>query len=963
MNLKSLVLVFSTTVAVSGVSAQVFKYESVPNDPAGTRIYTLANGLKVYLSDNKEEPRVQTYITVKTGSKNDPADVTGLAHYLEHMVFKGTSKFGTRDWEKEKALLKEISDLYEKHKAETDPAKKKAIYAEIDRVSGEAAKYAIANEYDKMISELGARGTNAFTSLEVTSYVNDIPAAELEKWMKVESERFNELVLRLFHTELEAVYEEFNIGQDTDARKVYAAMNEMLYPTHPYGTQTTIGKGEHLKNPSMEKIHAYFSRYYVPNNMAICIAGDIDYDQTIRLIDQYFGKMKVGNPNPPAMPVEKPLTGITTSDIIGPDAEYVRLSWRIGGYHTPDGPVADLAASILSNGQAGLMDLNLMQKQTVLNAYAFSGINHDYGMFGLGGEPKEGQNLEEVRDLLLAEVAKLKRGEFSDELLKAIIKNKRKDRQTQLEMNRFRAAEMSRAFLMGAHWSDFVNYNSQLEKITRQEIIDWANANLKDNYCLLYKRTGEDKNVYKVDKPQITPVELNRKDKSVFYREFETMESLRLKPQFLDYKKDLQQKDLMKDVPFFYIQNKTSDNFSLIIELGDDVREDKKVAIAMQYLYYLGTDKHTAEELSQKFYAMGVSFSVFSNYIMLSGLNESLDEALSLLEHLMANCQPDEKALKNLMDDTRKERDNAKLNKNTILQGGLRNYAVYGAKNKFNDVLTDKELDALTGAELCALLKSLTTYNHSVFYYGKSDMNAAYAAVKKHHRLPKAVKAYAKAPEYPQLDIKENTVYFVEYDMVQSMLMMMSKTENFNSALLPKAALFNSYFGSGLSSIVFQEIRESKALAYGANASFSRPAKKEEAHYVSAFIGTQANKLPQAVDAMMALMNNMPRAEIQFEGSKVAAMKQIETERITKTNIYWNYVNAKRLGLDYDVRKNIYDQLATFNMDDMEAFFNQYIKGRKYAYCVIGKKSEIDMAALGKLGTIKELTLEELFGY
>jgi zinc protease len=963
VKIKSLVSALSIAVIGFSASAQTYKYESVPNDPTGTRIYTLANGLKVYLSDNKEEPRVQTFITVKTGSKNDPADVTGLAHYLEHMVFKGTSKFGTRDWVNEKVLLKEISDLYEKHKAEHDPEKKKAIYAEIDRVSGEAAKYAIANEYDKMISELGARGTNAFTSLEITAYINDIPATELEKWMKVESERFSELVLRLFHTELEAVYEEFNIGQDSDGRKVYAALNEMLYPTHPYGTQTTIGTGEHLKNPSMEKIHAYFDQYYVPNNMAISIAGDIDYDLTIKLIDQYFGKLKPGNPNPPMMPTEKPQTEIKSREIIGPDAEYVRIAWRTGGYHTPDGLLADLASSILSNGEAGLMDLNLLQKQAVLNAYAYSGTNHDYGMFGMGGEAKDGQSLEEVRDLLLAEVAKLKRGEFSDDLMKAIIKNNRKDRQSQLEYNWLRASEMSNAFVMNADWANYVNYNDRLEKITRQQVIDWANANLKDNYCIIYKRTGEDKDVYKVDKPQITPVDLNRTDKSDFYREYEAMESLRLKPQFLDYEKDLKRKDLMKDVTFFHIPNKTNDLFSLIIELDEDLREDKKVAYAMQYLDYLGTDKYTAEQLKQKFYSLGASYSIFSNYIMLSGLNESFDESLTLLQHLLANCRPDEEALKNLADDTRKERENAKLNKNLILQGGIRNYAMYGPKNRFNTILSMSEIEALKGEELCNIIRNLTTYRHSVLYYGQSDMNTAFNTVKKHHKLPKAVRAYNKKVVYPQLDITENTVYFVDYDMVQTLMLMLSKGENFNERVLPASSLFNSYFGSGLSSIVFQEIRESKALAYSANAYYSRPAKKDEAHYVNAFIGTQANKLPQAVDAMMELMTNMPRADIQFEGSKVAAMKQIETERVTKSSIYWNYRSAQRLGLARDIRKDIYDSLSKLTLDDLEAFFNHNIKDRNYAYCVIGKKSEVDMEALAKLGTIKELTLEELFGY
>lgn len=572
-----LLLTAALLLATGSAIAQTPTYQTVPNDPTQTRIYTLQNGLKVYLSANKEEPRVQTYITVKTGSKNDPSDVTGLAHYLEHMVFKGTSKFGTLDWEKEKVLLKQISDLYEQHRAEPDAARKKEIYNQIDSVSGLAAKYVISNEYDKMISGLGAKGTNAFTSLEVTAYVNDIPATELEKWMMVESERFGELVLRLFHTELEAVYEEFNRGQDTDGRKVYKAMNEMLYPTHPYGTQTTIGTGEHLKNPSMEKIKAYFEHYYVPNNMAICLAGDFEYDETIARIEKYFGKMKPGKVSPPPMPKLPAQTEIKSREVFGPTEESVSIAWRIGGYHTPDPLVADLCGSIMSNGQAGLIDLNLLQKQAVLSAYAYGGTNHDYGTFQMGGTPKDGQTLEQVRDLLLAEAEKLKKGEFTDDLLKAIVRNNRKDRQNQLQYNFMRVNNMSDAFIMGAEWTDYVNYDDRMAKITRQQVIDWANKNLlPNNYCIVYKRNGEDKEIYKVDKPGITPVELNRKDKSPFFTEFEKKESLRLKPQFLNYEKDLLRADLAKDVPFFYMHNSTNDLFSLFIELDEDLREDRK---------------------------------------------------------------------------------------------------------------------------------------------------------------------------------------------------------------------------------------------------------------------------------------------------------------------------------------------------------------------------------------------------
>jgi predicted Zn-dependent peptidase len=247
-------------------------------------------------------------------------------------------------------------------------------------------------------------------------------------------------------------------------------------------------------------------------------------------------------------------------------------------------------------------------------------------------------------------------------------------------------------------------------------------------------------------------------------------------------------------------------------------------------------------------------------------------------------------------------------------------------------------------------------------YYGKSTFEESFATVKKSHVLPAAVKP-AKPIDYPELDMTESVVYFVDYDMVQTQLLMLSKTKIWEPSLLPSIELFNAYFGSGLSSIVFQEIRESKALAYSAYASMTTPYRTDKSHYIQGSIGTQVNKLEQAVSALQELMNNMPKAEIQFNESKIAALKLIESERIIKTNIYWQYRTLQRAGLNYDVRKDIYTRIQNMQLSDLEKFFMDHIKGRKFTYCVIGNKAEMDMEALSRLGTVKELSLEELFGF
>ena len=421
-----ILLFYLLTFLPLSLSAKDYKYATVPGDLMQTRIYTLDNGLKVYISVNQEKPRIQTFIAVRTGSKNDPSETTGLAHYLEHLMFKGTKQFGTNNPQAEAPLLDEIEKRYEEYRLVTDPELRRQKYHEIDSISQLAAQYFIPNEYDKLMAAIGAEGSNAYTSNDVTCYTEDIPSNEVENWAKIQSDRFKNMVIRGFHTELEAVYEEYNIGLSSDQRKLFYTISKMLWPNHPYGTQTTIGTQEHLKNPSIVNIKNYFNKWYVPNNVAICMAGDLDPEKTIALIDKYFGDWKPGDDV--AQPTFAPLTPLTTpkdSTVIGQEAEQVWMAWRTKEANALQADTLQLLEDVLSNGRAGLFDLNLNQTMKVQRAIGTSELMHDHGGFFLMGTPKQGQSLEEVRSLMLAEIDKLKKGDFPDNLLPSIINNKK----------------------------------------------------------------------------------------------------------------------------------------------------------------------------------------------------------------------------------------------------------------------------------------------------------------------------------------------------------------------------------------------------------------------------------------------------------------------------------------------------------------------------------------------------------
>ncbi len=943
-----------------------YKYTYVTNDPYNLRIYTLKNGLTAYLSLNTDEPRIQTFIPVKAGSSYDPADNTGLAHYLEHMMFKGTSKIGTINWDEEKKLIDQISSLYEQHKAETNIQNKKLIYSKIDSLSNLAAQYVAPNEYEKLITSIGGSELNAYTTNERTVYMCNIPSNEVEKWLQIESERFFNPVLRIFHTELETVYEEFNMGQDSDRSKTYEKIMSLLFPNHPYGQQTTIGKAEHLKNPSMVNILKYQHKYYVPNNMAICLSGDLDYEKTIQLIDKYFGQKQANNIEPKKMPVEKPIDTIIRANVYGPQSEFLYLGYRFNGVNSNDQKMVTLIDYMLNNSKAGLFDLHLNQQQKVLRSASFNNFLKDYGMHVLYGMPRQGQTLEDVENLLISELDNIKKGNFDDDLILSCI-NDLKLNNIREQENNDRAHTFAISFANGSNWQDELKFNSELEKITKQQVIDYANKNYNNNYIVVYKRNGADTTVVKVDKPKITPVTLNRDNESDFSKNLKASQSERLKPVFLDFEKQIETRQLTQDIKFRYIKNPSNDLFKLtyIVDMGKN--HNKKLSLAIDYLPYLGTNKYTAAQLQKEFFKYGLSFGVSTSdnrsYVYIEGLEQNAATAINLLEHILANAKADTLAYKKFIEGITKKRANNKLEPNYILRRAMMNYAMYGPSSSFTDILQQNEMEQINPDELTGYISQLTSYKHQVFYYGKKNIDEAFDLVQKNHVIPQKINELPVEKTYQQLDIKKPIVYFTNYDMVQAYVLRLTKGTLLQNQLAPQILLFNDYYGSGLSSIVFQEIRESRGGVYSAYSAFTTPDKPDKAHYNYSFIATQPDKIDELLTHFNSILNNMPEAKTQFDNTKESLMKQIETSRIIKDNIFWTYIDATEKGIDYDEREFVYNYLKDADIQKFKEFFNQHVSNKNAVYLVLGNKKAVNFNTLKKFGDVKELSLDEIFNY
>lgn len=953
-----------------GLSAQAkdYQYQTVEGDLTKTRIYTLDNGLRVYLSVNKDKPRIQTYIAVRTGSKNDPAETTGLAHYLEHLMFKGTRLFGTNNPTAEAPLLDEIEQRYEAYRKLTDPEARRQAYHEIDSVSQVAAQYFIPNEYDKLMAAIGAQGTNAFTSNDVTCYVEDIPSNEIENWAKIQADRFQNMVIRGFHTELEAVYEEYNMYLTDDGDKLFSALGKKLTPTHPYGMQTTIGTQEHLKNPSITNIKNYFRKWYVPNNVAICMAGDFDPDQTVAIIERYFGQWKpAADVSQPVFPEQRPLTAPTDTTIIGQQAEQVWLGWLAKKASDLQCDTLEVIEDILNNGKAGIFDLNLSQPMKVQYAGGSVLTEQDYSAFLLVGMPKPDQSLEDVRSLMLAEIDNLKKGNFSDDLLPSVINNKKLSYQRALDNNQWRVRQHMNAFINGESWQQHTGQLDRIAKFTKQDIVDFANRFFTDGYATIFKKQGVDTLQKKIDKPAITPIPTNRDQMSQFVRDIQNAQVEPIQPQFLDYQRDLTVGNVKKGLPLLYKKNVDNQLFNLVFRYEFGQEDDNRYDIASDYLDYVGTDQMTAADIKQQFYKLACNYSVNVNSdnvsISLSGLSENMEAALKLVEHILHHAKADQQSYSQYVDLVLKSRDDAKKNQRTCFNY-LYQYGVYGPYNPSRHVMSAEQLRNTDPQQLLDLLKNLGSMEHTVLYYGPMTEKQLSSAVTKLHKTPKRLAAVPQGQPYTKEQTPQNEVWLAPYD-AKNIYMRMYNNEgrDFNPDEAGIITLFNEYFGGGMNGIVFQEMREARGLAYNASAYYARPGKKGEKESFFTHIITQNDKMMDCVRQFHQILDTIPQSETAFQIAKDAVVKQLASQRVQKLSVLYSYLAMKKLGLDYDLNEKIYRDVQRLTLQDIVRFEQQQMARKPYRYIILGDEKELDVPALERIAPIRRLTLEDVFGY
>ena len=955
-----------------------YQYKYVTNDPYNAREYTLKNGLKVYLSRIPVQPRISFKLAVRAGLADSPPEATGLAHYLEHMLFKGNPRIGALDYAKEKALLDRIEQLFEQRRKTSDPKKKEKIYAEIDRLSGEAAKHAAAGEYSQLIASIGGSGLNAFTASDMTVYVVNIPAQELPKLLQLESERLRDPVMRLFHTELEAVYEEFNRGMDNDSRLMYEAVNSKLFAPHPYSWVPFIGNPEHLKNPSITEITAFLKKYYVPSNMAILLAGDLDFDRTIQLVDRYFSGIPAADAPPRQLPKAGKLTGNQHVKVSSPKAESVRIGFRVEPGRRNE-LLGSLLGDLLSNGSTGLMDNDLILTQRVMSASAGLDDRRDYSIFLMSGTPKAGQSLDQLAKLLLNELQKVRDGKFSEELLKALILNYRKGLVSARVSPESALWTYLDAFVKERDYAENLRVVDDLEKIGKKEIVDFAKS-LK-HYVRADKVTGKADDSGKVPKPKMTPVTVNSGKNSTYGKAF-----LKLPPEplpaldVIDFKKDFSILPMPGPAHnrLFFNRKLSPVNdtlFSLQIYVDAGSKHSPRLPLVLGYLDFLGTSKYNAKALQWEFYkdALDFSFSCGAerSSLNLSGFSSKMERGLELANHFLQDMKPDEKAWKAYVGRVLKARADAKKSQKANFQA-LNNYVAYGPEPKnnpslFGNSISEKELRSMTAKQAVELAQRCFRIPRMYVYAGPEKADTVKEILAK--RMTGLQQGVIDWPggkrEFKQLPTEKPRVFLLPYDSAQFLVGIRTRADKFSPdpVKMAKIMLFNQYFGAGgLDNVVFQEIRESRSLAYSSYAVYSNAMEKDRYDIIFGFVGTQPDKFFDAADQMLKLFRKMPLYPGKIEQARTKLLKDLSASK-TYGNLVGVWFQSEKTGIRRDLKPEIFQALQKITPQEIADFAAKELAARPYDIFVVGPVEKLDREKLKKYGEILTVTPKQIFGY
>ncbi len=928
-------------------------------------VYKLQNGLTVYLNQDPTASEVFGMTITRAGSKNDAADATGMAHYQEHMLFKGTTQLGTTDWGKEKIHIDKIFELYDKLGQTENEEERKSIQKQINEESVKANQYAIPNEFSNVLNSMGSKNINAGTGADETVYYNSFPPNQLEKWLELYAHRLKEPVFRGFQSELEVVYEEKNMYSDMFMSNLLEQFQKSFFKNHPYGQQTTIGTIDDLKNPSLTKMYEFFKTYYVANNMALVLSGNFDPTIAKPIIERTFGKLENGKVPEPKIWEEEAFHGREFVEAKLSPVKLGLLGFRTVTAGHPDKEALDIANNILSNyNQSGLLD-----ELSIDNKIMYAGViplpYQDHGATIIFFVPKIiGQKLESAEELVLEKVNKLKKGEFEDWLVEASKKDLYTEHQLSVEEPEGRSYLISEAFIRGVSVEEVFSYPEKIKSVTKEDVIRVANQYYGNDFLAFYSKMGFSK-PEKIDKPEYEAVVSNTNAKSEFAKYLESLPATKTEPNYIDIHKDVISKNLQENVHFYYTKNPVNDIFSLEIKFGAGETEIPLMRYAGDIMNYAGTKTKTTKELKREFSKIACSYSIYSNddytEISIEGVEESFPQALALINELINEPVLEENKLANIIDNTKGDRKMEKSDADGIADA-LFEYVKYGDKSEYIDRLTLKEIKKLSTEQLVSAFINATEFETEIHYTGKIDAQKALSTIQEKLDFKSEYKT-SKSPFDLELNqYSENTIYLVnKKKALQSKIYFYTNQEQYNPDQQAYIDAFNMYFGGGFSGLVLQEIREYRSLAYSAGAGIRTPKNKGNQSYFIGYIGTQADKTLIALETFNTLVREMPEKADRMPMIKDYLLQSSIIDKPNFRNLSTKIVEWDNKGFKVDPAKFKAKTYENLNFKDIVEFNNKNLKNKPMVIAIVGDKKRIDLNELKKYGKIIEIKEKQLF--
>lgn len=938
--------------------------QSVESGSTAIEVYQLPNGLTVILNENHSVPQVFGGIVVKAGGKDDPAGATGMAHYQEHMLFKGTEELGTTNWAAEKIHNDKIFELYDLLGKTTDPAERKKIQEQINEESLKASAYTIPNELSKLIKSMGGTQLNAGTGWDVTMYYNAFPPTQMEKWLDLYSHRFEKPVFRLFQAELEVVYEEKNMYSDQFVFPLLENFNRKFFKNHPYGQQTLIGTVEDLKNPSLSKMYRFFETWYVPNNMALIIVGDFDKNLVKPMIAAKFGDWKRKDlPDRPKY-AEKPFAGREFVKMKLSPIKLAILGFRTVEAGHPDEIPLSICNAILSNeSQTGLLDkLVLDNKLMAAQMLNMPYQDHGAGLFLI--VPKIiGQKLESAEKLVLAEVARLKKGDFDPALVDHIKMELLRSYKLSMESNSYKASTLANGFARGQSIDDLLRYPMKLDQVSREEVIRVANTYYGDNYLAFYSKMGFPKK-QKIDKPGYKPVTANTNAVSEYAKNFESLPETRIDPQFIDFNRDILHRQISDAVNLYWVQNTANDIFSLKLKFKAGTKTIPQLKYAAEAMNFAFPETYTLDSFKAKLASLGCAFSVSGDesytVIEITGFDAHLKETLVLTAALIGKPVLEQKRMGIIYEGEKTNRKMERSEPDNVAEA-LFAWVRYGKKSDFLDRLSLKEIKTLKAEDMVSAFHKAQTYGLEVHYAGSLDVDQV-ESVCREYLHPEALNK-TDVPYVPEIQqYTENTIFFVhKKKATQSKVFFLSNGFSYTPEIQAEMDAFNLYFGGDFSGLVLQEIREYRSMAYTAGARFGAPPLQGKEAFFTGYVGTQADKTLDAITVFDSLIRHMPEKKERLPMIRQYLLQSSISERPAFRNLSESMLKWQQQGFESDPARIKRPTYQSLEFDHISGFYRRNLADKPVVICIVGDKRRIDMDKLRTFGKVIVLEEKTLF--